>query len=185
MDRGVKLFALGVWVFLAGCVSNYQYQARGEVSTVSGEQRDAVLYWHKDEGRLWYGKKYEQVDTSLHMRICEEIPKLFTLSEGGLLELPSKSGDIKVAHLNDVGNVVHLQVPEQLQEGSRCGLILLEGAPVGNDKLDEGMRPAVSILCKNQSKPQRYPVVANYPFNTVFRHKTSDERRVPDPCASR
>lgn len=168
--------------FLSGCISNYQYFARGEVTTVANERRDAVMYWQKDEGRLWYGEKYQQTDSDINIRICQETTKIFALSEERLLELPSKSGDVKVARIDDTGNLVNLETAEQLREGSGCGLILVEGKAVDNDALQEGMRPEVSILCKNDSKPERYPAVRVYQFNAVERKKSDDDRRAPNPC---
>ena len=107
---------------LAGCVTNYQYLSRGEIATAAGGPRSAVLYWQKDEGRLWYGKKYEQVDTSLTMRVCEEVPKPFSLGNGKHLVLFSRSGDRRVGEIADNGTVKRLAAPQPVGEDSDCAL---------------------------------------------------------------
>ena len=89
-----KTFLLAaVLALLSGCVSLYQYSSEGEITTHNGEQRSAVLYWHKDEGRLWYGKKYEQLETDVTLRICNGVPKPFVLGDDGYVELLSKGGE--------------------------------------------------------------------------------------------
>ena len=120
---------------VSGCVSLYQYSAQGQLTTTDGEQIDAVVYWHKDEGRLWYGKKYEQLETDVTLRICQVIPKNFVLAESGQVVLQSKSNDVQVASVAANGNLVMLNPPERLRPGEPCGLILVNGNPVGTDAL--------------------------------------------------
>lgn len=168
---------------LAGCVTNYQYLSRGEIATAAGGPRSAVLYWQKDEGRLWYGKKYEQVDTSLTMRVCEEVPKPFSLGNGKHLVLFSRSGDRRVGEIADNGTVKRLAAPQPVGEDSDCGFILLDGAPTDTAHLATGTRPAVAIVCDNVRRPDRYPPIGIYAFGAVSRTETDKDRTAPDPCA--
>lgn len=172
---------LFITVALGGCVTSYQYRAHGDVMMTDGETRQAVLYWHKDEGRRWYGKKYEQPDTSLTMRICEGMPKIFALNEDGHVELRSKSGDFRVARINAEGELEE-QDAERLGDGDNCGVIQVDGTAVGTDGLPQGTRPTVTILCRNDTRPDRYPAMSQYRFGAVARQVSEDDRSGPDPC---
>lgn len=176
------IILIALAVLLSGCVSNYQYISRGEVTTTDGDTRKAVLYWHKDEGRLWYGRKYEQLDTSLTMRICEQLPKLFELGDEGHLVLRSKAGDERVAMLAENGELGVLMTEERLPDGGNCGTIQVGGTRVDTHRLQVGIRPTVTIYCRNAMRPDRYPKVAQYVFRTIRRNETDDERSAPDPC---
>jgi hypothetical protein len=185
MERTRMILAMLVALAVTGCVTNYQYRTYGNVTATDGEMHQAVIYWHKDEGRLWYGKKYEQLDTDATMRICGgTFPKIFALADDGTVELLSKSGDFLIARINDTGNLE--PVPEVLlQEGGRCGLILVKGKPAATNGLKTGVRPEVSILCKNATRPDRYPEVGKYQFDPVSRMETGEDRSGPDACLSR
>lgn len=172
-------------VALAGCVTNYQYLARGEVATADDGPRSAVIYWNKDEGRLWYGKKYQQVDTGLTLRICQELPKPFALGNGKHLVLFSRSGDRRTAAVSTDGSVKPLTAPQPVGADSACGLILLNGAPTDTAHLTTGTRPVIAILCDNVARPDRYPPARGYAFGVVSRAKTDKNRTAPDPCVTR
>ena len=179
----IRLAIVTATVLLPACTASYQYRANGEIEAVDGGRRGAVLYWHKDEGRLWYGRKYEQVDTSLTMRICGQLPKIFALDEQGeRVELLAKSGDLRVATITADGDLDMLDAIERGGPGMVCGLILLDGEPVVAAELAVGDRPVAAIVCRNPSRPDRYPVVATYPFAPVSRVRIDDERLAPDPC---
>jgi len=180
--RYIRLVGVLLTILLSGCATNYQYMARGKVTSVTGEEIDAVIYWNADEGRLWYGKKYQQADTSVSLRVCQKPVKIFSLSDEGLLELQSKSGDVRLASLDDAGAMVRLPAEENLRDGSRCGLILVEGKPVDTGKLLEGVQPEISIHCKNETRPDRYPAIANYPFGAVERKEADVDGGAPMPC---
>lgn len=182
--KTARYFAISLLtaVALAGCMTNYQYQSRGEIATASDGPRSAVLFWHKDEGRLWYGKKYEQVDTDLTLRVCQEVPRLFDLGNGKHLVLFSRSDDRRAAEIADNGVVKPLPTPQPVGENSDCGFILLDGAPTDTAHLATGTRPAVAIVCDNVARPDRYPRIGVYAFGPVSRAETDKERTAPDPC---
>lgn len=181
--RVIRVFALLVTAaLLSSCIPNYQYRAAGTVAFAGGVSRDAVLYWHRDEGRLWYGAKYEQADSELSMLVCQVPPKKFSLGADGSLELPGKAGDVRVATLDAAGKVAPV-TPEPVSDGGRCGAIALDGAPTRTDRLREGTRPVVAILCENATRPDRYPVAGQYAFGPVSRQKSAKDQAAPDPCA--
>lgn len=174
--------SLATAVAVAGCATNYQYLARGEVATAGGGPRSAVLYWHKDEGRVWYGRKYEQVDTSVTLRVCREVPKPFSLGAGKHLVLFSRSGDRRTAEVAADGTVKPLANPQPLGDDGDCGFILLDGSFTDATRLATGTRPAIAIVCSNAARPDRYPPTGVYPFEAVSRSETDKERTAPDPC---
>jgi hypothetical protein len=51
------------------CVSPYQFNSTGEVTLTNGEKNPAILYWGHVKGRRWYGKKHQQTDSSLVLKI--------------------------------------------------------------------------------------------------------------------
>lgn len=179
--RYLVVHLLGAFA-LAGCVTNYQYFSRGEIATADDGRRGAVMYWHKDEGRLWYGKKYEQVDTSLTLRICQGVPKPFSLGNGDHLVLFSGSGDRRAAEVAADGTVKPLASPQPVAEDSACGYVLLDGSPTDTARLTTGSRPSVAIVCDNARRPDRYPPVGVYPFGAVSRSEADKDRTAPDPC---
>jgi hypothetical protein len=168
---------------VTGCASFYQYQAQGKVTYSSGEVRDAIVFWHEDEGRLWYLKKYQQMETNLTMRICNQQSKIFSSGRDGYLELQSKPNDMLIARVNDSGEIEPLWPGERLPSGEQCGVIQVDDKFVGTDGLRENQRPEIFIFCRNDSRPDRYPVVAKYSFNAVSRQEVDKESREgPDPC---
>lgn len=182
MNRWKALLLLAASLVLSGCVSLYQYQAEGAVATEDGEQRKAVVYWHKDEGRLWYFRRYEQLESDITLRVCGATPKTFALSDNGYVELASKSNDARIASVNAAGELV-MQPPKRIRQGEPCGLILAAGHRVGTDGLSPDQRPESVFMCKNDSRPDRYPKVAGYRFGPVSRAKVDkDIRPAPDPC---
>lgn len=181
MPRIHALALIVTALLLSSCVANYQYRAPGTLAFAGGVSREAVLYWHKDEGRLWYGPKYEQVDSGLVMRVCQVPPKAFTPGSDGGLELPGKAGDVRVARV-DAGGKVAPVAPEPVADGARCGVIALDGAPAATATLVEGTRPAVVVLCENAARPDRYPVAGEYAFGPVSRRKSGKDGAEPDPC---
>jgi len=182
MNRWKTLLLLAALTVLSGCVSLYQYQAEGKVATTDGEERKAVVFWHKDEGRLWYLKKYEQLDTDITLRICGGVPKPFVLGNSGYVELLSRSNDMRVASVNASGELV-MQPPERLKDGKSCGLIMVGDDRVGTDGLPQNLRPEIVILCENQTRPDRYPAAKKYRFGAVSRAEIDKGTRpAPDPC---
>ena len=183
MNRWKTLLLLAALTVLSGCVSLYQYQAKGKVAMADGEERKAVVYWDKDEGRLWYLKKYEQLASDITLRICGEVPKPFVLGESGYVEWPSKGdGDMRVASVNASGELV-MQPPERLRQGRSCGVIMVGDDPVGTDGVPQNLRPEIVILCENQTRPDRYPAAKKYRFDAVSRAEIDkDTRPAPDGC---
>lgn len=183
-NKFALLVLLAVVQLLSGCITNYQYQSRGEVTATDGDTHKAVLFWHRDEGRLWYGRDHEQPDTSLTMRICQVGVKIFELDKAGYLMLHSKAGDMRVAQVADNGTLVPLGSGQRLHEGDNCGVIQVGGAKVSTADLRIGMQPTVAILCENATRPDRYPAVAGYQFRAITRSKTDEARSAPDPCVA-
>ncbi len=182
MERVKMIPALLIALAITGCISNYQYRSYGNVTAIDGEMHQAVIYWHKDEGWLWYGKKYEQLNSDATMRMCGSTSlNTFALEDDGTVELQSRSDDFLVARIDDTGNLEPM--PEELlREGGRCGLILVEGKPVGMQGLREDVRPELVILCKNDINTDRYPEVGKYLFDPVSRMETDEDRSGPDAC---
>ena len=139
----------------------------------SGGSTNALLYWYGDDGRLWYGKRYKQIDSDLEMNICGATSKQFVPAEGGNvgLQLPSRSGDLQVAEVGSGGKVVRLPEPKRLKPGAGCGKVSVQGTMVSTDDLDEARKPEVIILCENQRSPDRYPKIGRYVFNPVTKTK--------------
>ncbi len=160
-------------LLLSGCLGHYRYESQGSVTTSSGESTNALLYWYGDDGRLWYGKRYKQIDSGLEMNICGATSKQFTPAEGDNvgLQLPSRSGDLQVAQVDSSGGMVRLPEPKRLTPGARCGQISVGGAMVSTEDLDEGAKPEVIILCENERSSIRYPQIGRYVFNTITKTK--------------
>lgn len=149
-----------------------------------GNARDAVLYWFKDEGRTWYGWPYEQKDSTVRLRACEVILNgdFGGNKEGEPIELTSESGDFQVARLTSSGSIEPLSKPVQIPADRRCGVILVDGQPVGVEKLERGLRPVAVILCRNQTRPESYPAAAAYTFGPIVRTESDADRTAPSPC---
>ena len=168
-------------VALAGCVTNYQYLAHGQVAVAGNSSQSAVIYWNKDEGRLWYGAQHEQASTDVTLRICSGVPKPFHLGPSKHLVLEGRPGDRRAAELAQ-GTVVPLSKPEPVGKEDECGLVLLDGSPTDTARLIVGTRPAIAILCDNAARPDRYPLIGIYPFGVVSRSESDKKRTGPDPC---
>lgn len=178
--KGMTALSYLIIVFsLSGCVSNYEYLTVGQVMTVDEEERKALLYWRKDEGRLWYGKKYEQLDQTPVMRVCGESTYPFAVTDDGIMQIDSGANDYRFATTDKRGDIILLQEPQRLRDGSQCGVVLLEGEVVGTESLRENALPRVAFICKNPIRPNRYPAVGSYLFSPVVREKTDISRAAP------
>jgi hypothetical protein len=183
MNSKLILLLFVVSAQLAGCTTLYQYRSDGELSAQNGTKQKAVLYWYGEEGRLWYGKKYAQLDSGLNLRICKVGIKPFDLSKTSRLELPAKANDIRVADLDDQGALHPVAPPVRLRTGDYCGIVLLNGQAVTTEKLRITLHPSIAILCKSLRNPDRYPQPDIYAFGAISRSETSkDNRNAPDPC---
>ena len=157
---------------LSSCIGHYRYESAGTVN-VSGESRNALLYWYADDGRRWYGKRYRQVDTDLELIVCETTPKSFEPDPSGKsLQLSSRSGDRQIARVETAtGEVVLLPEPKRLVVGSDCGHISLSGDNTLTDDLVVGTEPQVFFICDNPRNPVRYPQSRRYQFDDVYKVK--------------
>lgn len=167
-------------LLLGGCIGHFRYESQGSVTTSTGGTNNALLYWYGDDGRLWYGKPYQAVDSGLEMNVCGATSKQFEPEEGEnlTLQLPSKSGDQQIARFDSRGGrVVNLPEPKRLTPGSSCGQISIAGQAASTEDLTAGEKPEVIILCENQRKPERYPAVGRYKFNAIT--KTKVDGNVP------
>ncbi len=182
MNRMTAPVALILAVAISGCVHNYQYLATGQVMTASEEERHALLYWRADEGRLWYGREYAQVEQTPVMRVCGASVHPFAVTDDGHLQLDSGANDYRVLIVNDEGQLDPLEEPQRLRDGSRCGAILLDGDPVGTEALHEGARPGVAVTCENRVRSDRHPAAGIYRFNPVSRERIDDVGEAPS-CA--
>ena len=182
MNRMAALVALILAVAVSGCVHNYQYLTTGQVMTASEAERNALLYWRADEGRLWYGRQYAQLELTPVMRVCGESAHPFVVADDGHLQLDSGANDYQVVIINEQGRVEPLEEPQRLRDGSRCAVILLDGEPVGTEALREGTRPGVAVICENRGRPDRYPAAGIYRFNPVSRERIDAVSEVPS-CA--
>lgn len=178
-------FIFILFLLLGGCTSYYQYRSNGGVSVANGATQNAVLYWYGEEGRLWYGKQYTQLDSGLTLRICKVGARPFDLSGTSRLELPAKAGDLRVADINEQGTLQPVTPPLRLRTGDYCGIVLLSGHSVTTRQLQLSRHPAIAILCKNLNKPDRYPESKIYMFGAIRRIEVSkDNRHAPDPCVA-
>lgn len=192
MRNSVRLVSvLLAAALVTGCgTTHYLYRADGEVSMTDGDVRSAALYWYGEEGRTWYGWPYEQTDTSLTMRVCGVVAtSTFALDDSGTqVELLSDANDLRVARIDEAGEIELLAEPGRIAEGGRCGVILVGGRPVATDALAVGVRPVVGILCRDPLRPDSYPAVARHPLAAVARSAIGDDapggRRAPDPCVA-
>lgn len=163
-------------LLISGCMGHYRYESRGSVTTSSGESSNAILYWFADDGRLWYGKSYKQVDSGLEMNVCNATSKQFVPAgdDNTVLQLPSRSGDRQVAHVVSSGEMVRLPEPTKLKPGNSCGRISVTGSAVSTEDLSEGAKPEVILLCENVSKPDRYPEIGRYEFKAITKTKVKE-----------
>ena len=166
-------------LLISGCIGHYRFESRGSVTSSSGESTNALLYWYGDDGRLWYGKRYQALDSGLELNICGATSKQFTLPEEANtgLQLPSRSGDRQMAQVNSDGKVGKLPEPKRLPPGSSCGQISIAGKPALTEDLSVGAKPEVIILCENERTPDRYPATGLYEFTSVT--KTEVAGNVP------
>ena len=167
---------------LGGCLSHYQYRSYGELPYPNGENRSAVLFWSRDEGRLWFGNGSDGSDLQVNLRVCEKIPKTFHTTNQGHLELPSKAQDKQVAQVSEQGNFVELGDTVTLPANKTCGFILVEDNRAGIDDLSIGVSPEVNIICTSIVRPDRYPVAGEYPFQAITRVKVDKGRVGPPSC---
>ena len=167
-------------LFIGGCVGHYRYESKGSVTRSAGGTSNALLYWYGDDGRLWYGERYQAVDSGLEMTVCNATPKQFEAQEGEdvSLHLPSKSRDQQIARFDSRGGrLINLPEPKRLSPGSACGQIFIDGKAASTKDLTVGLKPEVIILCENLHKPERYPSVGRYEFNAIT--KTKVDGNVP------
>ncbi len=169
----------------AGCVGHYLYESPGNVLTTAGQQTNALLYWYGDYGRLWYGKRYRQIDSGVSMIVCGTTPKSFDGgNEDEPLMIKSRRGDRLVRREDDDGGLVPTDDPPALRPGSNCGQIFLSGAGVPSKKLIPGTTPDVSVLCDNPQRPDRYPAAGIYRFESTNRTKIKGQVEPGDICAA-
>jgi hypothetical protein len=168
----------------AGCVGHFLYESPGSVLTSAGQQTNALLYWYGDDGRLWYGRRYRQIDSGVSMIVCGTPAKSF---DGGDEEEPlmikSRPGDRLVRREDDDGGLVPIADPPVLSPGSGCGQISLSGAGVPSKKLIQGSTPDVSVLCDNPQRPDRYPAAGIYRFESINRTRIKGHVEPGDVCA--
>ena len=178
------LVALLLLPGLTGCVSSYLFESRGTVTAADGEPTPALLYWRGDDGRLWYGKRYRQIDTGVTMLVCGKPPRTFD-AEGmeSELYLGSRSGDLRVAEINESGQFVAVSPPEPVRPDTVCGRVMLADQPAASDALRAGTEPAVLIVCRNTARPDRYPTPGAYPFRPVSRTRAKGDIEPSDVCA--
>lgn len=171
-------------LLLIGCVNHYRFESRGTVELASGQTADAVMYWFGDEGRLWYGKSFRQIDSDLELRVCGVTPKSFVPhDQSNALQLPGRSGDMQILNLEQGGQLSMLAEPIMVRESEKdpCGKILVAGNEVEISQLNEGIKPDVVFLCKNIQRPDRYPNARLYSFQLVSKTEIKN-RKAPVAC---
>ena len=182
--KNTKLFVLAcLAVLLTGCLQHYVYQSRSAITYSDETVRPAVIYWEKDEGRLWYGKEYKSSDSDIAMRVCERVSFLTFVPDNKTLELTllSQPGDQLMAAESGSGKIQMLNPPKKVGPGETCGRITLHGKHAKIADLQVGAQPTVSVLCRNPQRPDRYPAVGIYSFNKVGR-KEGKNQLAPDAC---
>jgi hypothetical protein len=170
---------------LAGCATNYRYESRGKVVDGDGESRGALLYYHENDSRLWYGKKYQARESGVDLKVCKATDKSFEpVSDTTDLSvaLKSRGGDLRVGTLSTEGTIDPVDPPERLHPNAICARILIDGQPADMEALDEGTTPEVVILCNNPRRPSRYPQPEIYRFDPFSRAKVEGEREPTGPC---
>jgi hypothetical protein len=163
---------------LSACISHYRYESQGTVKLRDREHK-AFLYWHRDEGGLWYREDQPQTDSGIEFIVCGQTPKTFAGGEADEpLILRSRFGDKQV--YNYVGSeLIRLPAPVELPEGGNCGTVAVDGVPVPSAKLGDGDEPAVILLCDN---PRRYPRAEIYTFGEISRTRVEKDRDPPNYC---
>lgn len=198
--RTKTILLIGVLsLLLSSCIGHHRYESRGTVTMSFGEA-DALMYWYGDDGLLWYGKPYKDVDSGLEMNICGATSKNFVPASetNHKLQLPNKGGDLQVAKVDNSGHVVRLSEPKRMPAGTSCGHIEVGETMVSIEGLSAGAEPEVIILCKNKQKPDRYPHIDRYEFEpvtkknlsrswfetikTLLKREASELREPPSPC---
>ena len=155
-------------LLLSSCIGHHRYESRGSV-TMSFGKADALMYWDGDDGLLWYGKRYKDIDSDLEMNICGATSKNFVPASetNHKLQLSNKGGDLQVAKVDNSGHVVRLSEPKRMPAGTSCGHIEVGETMVSIEDLGEGAKPEVIILCEKERPRDRYPQIARYEFGAV------------------
>ncbi len=171
-------------LLMGGCIGHYRYESKGSMTKSSSGTSQALLYWYGDDGRLWYGRRYQAVDSGLEMKVCQGTPKQFVPmgNQNVTLHLPSRSRDHRVAEVDSSGTVVKLPEPEILKAGSSCGQISIGGQAASTEELTVGVKPEVIILCESQRNPDRYPAVGRYEFQAVTMTKVDGNEPPGSVC---
>lgn len=173
-----------ITLLLSGCLRHYVYETRSSLPYADDSEYAAVIYWGKDEGRLWYGKKVDRlIDSDIEMRVCEKVATLTYLPAGDnhQLTLHGAPGDRLAAVDNGVGEVVQLETPRNVGRDAVCGRIIVDNRYATINDLSAGAEPLVTILCENPARPDRYPAVGVYRFETISR-KEGKGQDAPSPC---
>lgn len=191
MNRKSAFAVVMAALLLAGCITHYRYLSLGEIAAADGTERRAVIYWGKDEGHLWYGRPYEQTDSTIVMRICnrpdhslEFFPLEFVTAGRDHVELHARSGDERIALADPRGELLMLTEEQYqvLRPPDYCGFIFADESAAGVADLEQGVRPRVLLLCRNETSPGRYPIAGEYVFSEVSREKAGGELTPPDAC---
>ena len=171
-------------LLMGGCIGHYRYESKGSVTKSSTGTSQALLYWYGDDGRLWYGRRYQAVDSGVEMKVCKGTPKPFVPlgNENVTLHLPSKPRDHRVAEVDSSGKVGKLPEPEILKAGNSCGQISIGGQAASTEDLTVGEKPEVIILCESQRNPDRYPVVGRYEFKAITMTKVDGNESPGSVC---
>ena len=184
MHRKTILLVCVMLLLMGGCIGHYRYESKGNVATSSSGNTQALLYWYGDDGRLWYGRRYQAVDSGVEMKVCKGTPKQFAPlgNENVTLQLSSRARDHRVAEVDSSGNVVNLPDPEILKAGNFCGQISISGQAASTEDLSVGAKPEVIILCESQRNPDRYPAVGRYEFKAVTMTKVDGNEPPESVC---
>ena len=181
------LFLVITLGFLSGCATNYLYTSTGSFQYLSGEQRAAVLYWRGDEGRTWYLSSYNELDSDAVLSVCgsassnDFVP--IDSSSTNHLTTKSKAMDLRVGNITTEGEILALNEPVLLKDGSECGRILLGNEPANINELKEGEALKIAFWCKNETRIDRYPLLGIYEFTVIMKTETeSGEGLAPAPC---
>lgn len=173
---------------VTGCTTNYLYTSAGLLKYSSGEENRSILYWRGDEGWTWYLAPYNELDSGLVLRTCNNasnkdfIPDENT--DNNFLVTLSRSMDYKVAEIDEDGNIVELDDSVLLKPGSVCGKIMVSNNQAEIESLVVNGVPEVVLLCSNKTRPGRYPVVGKYIFGSIAKTESKSVDDVPSPCVA-
>lgn len=173
-----------ITLLLSGCLKHYVYETRSSLPYADESEYAAVIYWGKDEGRLWYGKKVDRlVDSDIEIRICQKIATLTYLPVGDnhVLTLRAAPSDHVAAVDEGIGEIVQLETSRAASRDEVCGRIIVDNRYATIHDLNAGAEPLVTILCENPARPDRYPAVGVYRFETVSRTEGKGQD-APSPC---